>query len=70
LLRLYHQELVRCGVEGYTWERCWNDYREWAIENVLIPMWQWVGQLTPSTDWDGLRQAFDAFEDLACEEVL
>jgi thiamine kinase-like enzyme len=70
LLRLYHQELVCCGVEGYTWELCWSDYREWAIENVLIPMWQWVGQLTPSTDWDGLRQAFDAFEDLACEEAL
>jgi hypothetical protein len=70
LLRLYHQELVCCGVEGYTWERCWNDYREWAVENVLIPMWQWVGQLTPTTDWDGLRQAFDAFEDLACKEVL
>ena len=70
LVRRYHDGLLRHGVEGYAWEQCWRDYREQAIENVLIPMWQWQGQLTPETDWDGLEKAFDAFEDLDCEELL
>jgi len=70
LVRRYHDGLLRHGVEGYSWEDCWRDYREQSIENVLIPMWQWQGQLTPETDWDGLEKAFDAFEDLECEELL
>lgn len=70
LVRRYHDGLLRRGVEGYAWEQCWRDYRGESIENVLIPMWQWQGQLTPETDWDGLEKAFDAFEDLECEELL
>jgi len=70
LVRRYHEGLLRHGVTGYAWEECWLAYRDLCIENVLIPMWQWQGQLTPETDWDGLQKAFDAFEDLACEELL
>jgi hypothetical protein len=70
LVRRYHDALLRRGVKGYSWEECWLGYRDLCIENILIPMWQWQGQLTPETDWDGLEKAFDAFEDLACEELL
>jgi hypothetical protein len=70
LVRRYHDGLLRHGVKGYAWEDCWRDYREQSIENVLIPMWQWQGQLAPETDWDGLEKAFAAFEDLECEELL
>ena len=70
LVRCYHDGLLRHGVEGYSCEDCWRSYRDLAIENVLIPMWQWQGQLTSETDWDGLEKAFDAFEDLQCEELL
>jgi hypothetical protein len=27
LVRRYHAGLVAAGVEGYSWERCWRDYR-------------------------------------------
>jgi thiamine kinase-like enzyme len=70
LVRRYHDGLVRRGVEGYAWADCWEDYRECVVGNLLIPMWQWQGQLTPETDWDGLNKVFDAFEDLQCEELL
>jgi len=70
LVRRYHDGLLRHGVNGYAWEDCWLGYRDLCIENVLIPMWQWQGQLTPETDWDGLEKAFDAFEDLECEDLL
>lgn len=32
LVRRYHDDLVAAGVEGYDWERCWEDYRRgtWA----------------------------------------
>ena len=70
LVRRYHEGLLRHGVTGYAWEDCWLSYRDLCVENVLIPMWQWRGQLTPETDWDGLEKAFDAFEDLECEELM
>jgi len=70
LVRRYHEELLRHEVKGYEWEDCWEDYRECAVENIFIPMWQWHGQITLSTDWAGLNRAFDAFEDLKCAEIL
>lgn len=32
LVRLYHDQLVAAGVNGYGWDRCWHDYRRgtWA----------------------------------------
>ena len=30
LVREYHEALLAAGVEGFDWERCWNDYRVFA----------------------------------------
>ena len=35
LLRRYHATLVAGGVEGYSWEACWTDYR-WAMLQCLF----------------------------------
>ena len=34
LMRLYHDTLLRRGVEGYPWEQCWEEYRRGA--NYLL----------------------------------
>lgn len=31
LVRQYHQALRAAGVEGYGWDRCWDDYRAFAF---------------------------------------
>jgi Ecdysteroid kinase-like family len=36
LLKLYHDALRARGVDGYSWERCWNDYRRFAFSGFLM----------------------------------
>lgn len=36
LARLYHRELLARGVEGYSWDRCWHDYRLHAGHGVIM----------------------------------
>ena len=44
LLRRYHATLVAGGVEGYSWEACWTDYR-WAMLQCLFG-YAWCVQYT------------------------
>ncbi|MGD0865601.1 MAG: phosphotransferase [Rhizomicrobium sp.] len=36
LVRHYHGELIRRGVRGYDWDRCWRDYRRYALHGILM----------------------------------
>jgi len=36
LLRLYYDALRARGVNGYSWERCWSDYRRYAFSGFLM----------------------------------
>ncbi|MDQ0464295.1 hypothetical protein QO010_002076 [Caulobacter ginsengisoli] len=36
LIGLYHAELVRLGVRDYDFERCWNDYRRYSLNGMLL----------------------------------
>ena len=36
VLRRYHERLLACGVQGYPWERLWDDYR------LCVPMGVYV----------------------------
>ena len=36
LLRVYHAALVGGGVEGYSWDECWTDYRRFAFGGLLM----------------------------------
>jgi hypothetical protein len=35
LLRMYHAELQRCGVDDYAWETCLEDYRLFLTPDLL-----------------------------------
>jgi hypothetical protein len=36
LMADYHAELVRRGVEGLSWDQCWNEYRKWTFWGLTI----------------------------------
>jgi len=36
LLRAYHDRLVAGGVMGYSWDRCWEDYRRYTFSGLLM----------------------------------
>ena len=36
LVRLYHDELLRQGVSGYSWDDCWRDYRLTAAHGLIM----------------------------------
>jgi len=60
-----------CGVEGYTWRDCWNDYRLAVVTRALfMPMWQWSSGQPPRAWWASLECALQAFEDLGCAELV
>jgi hypothetical protein len=36
LLREYYQALMAAGIEGYSWQRCWSDYRRFTFSGFLM----------------------------------
>ena len=75
LLRSYHNTLISCGVSGYSFEECLDDYRLSMME-VLV-FWVVTGG---HCNFDGLRakrylyntlqRLETAISDLACTEML
>ncbi len=38
LVREYHRTLLDNGVEGYSWDQCWDDYRATTMGCLVIPV--------------------------------
>jgi Phosphotransferase enzyme family len=36
LVRFYHAELIRRGVQSYDWDQCWRDYRRYTLHGILM----------------------------------
>ena len=36
LVRLYHRELLRHGIEGFAWEQCWEGYRRQVFHGIVM----------------------------------
>ena len=70
LLRTYHSELARWGVNDYAWETCVQDYRLFVAKLPLGVAWMWHRHLAPLVWWDNLERALLAFEDLDCAQLL
>lgn len=70
LLRTYHQTILKNGVQGYSLEDLWDDYRLSCIRNMLIPVWQWTRGIHPSVWWFHFERSFMTYNDLACCELL
>ncbi|HEY0324122.1 MAG TPA: oxidoreductase family protein [Pyrinomonadaceae bacterium] len=70
LLRRYYESLVTHGVNNYTWDDCWNDYRWSALRNLNVPVVQWSQGRSAELWWRNLERAMLAYEDLGCSELL
>jgi hypothetical protein len=70
LLRHYHEELMRLGINDYDWDRFWNDYRESVILSTMISVGQFRRKQHPALIWHGLECSSAAYHDLGCEELM
>jgi hypothetical protein len=69
-LRRYHQRLQECGVQNYSWDDCWYDYRLSITRRIFHPAWQWSHGTPPDIWWNHFERITSAYEDLHCEELL
>jgi Ser/Thr protein kinase RdoA (MazF antagonist) len=70
LLRRYHRGLQALGIENYTWEAMFDDYRLCVIRLLFHPAWQWQNDEGVSKAWFHFERIMLAYQDLHCEELL
>jgi hypothetical protein len=70
LLRAYGERLAARGVDDYSWEDLWLDYRLGCVRNLTIPILFWSRGMPPEAWWHRLECALVAYDDLRCDEVL
>lgn len=73
LLEHYWQTLQRLGVQNYSWDQLWEDYRLCAIQSLYVAV-EW-GRDDPIQDmafiwYPQLQHTFIALDDLNCHELL
>lgn len=72
ILRHYHQMLSQRGVQGYTWEQLWDDYRLCVAMGVYIAVEYCRGQYNEEMQWvwlPMLQKALTACDDLNCTDL-
>ena len=63
LLGHYYRTLVKFGVNGYSFEECYHDFRLGLINNFYSPIWNMNPKMFRHT-------AVLSFEDFNCKELL
>lgn len=68
LVRGYWERLTSRGVEGYSFDSCWEEYRLETVRNLLTPLFQLtIPTLTTSGIVLRMKHALSAFEDTAAD---
>lgn len=70
LLQHYHARLVELGVQTYSFNELWVDYRRGVIRNLTIPLLFCKRGMQPEGWWHRLECALAAYRDLECDELL
>lgn len=70
LLRHYHDCLLERGVENYSFDELWLDYRRCCVRNLTIPILFWSRGMKPEGWWHRLKCALASYRDLGCDELL
>lgn len=66
LVRFYHGELLRRGVQGYDWEACWHDYRRFTLHGIVMGVFSALSvERTERADALFLRMTEGACEQVA-----
>ena len=70
VLQRYYEKLGEYGVEGYSWDDLWHDYRLAALTSLyVVALWGGYAP-TAQTMYMQLENAMSAFQDLDCAELL
>ncbi|MBI4640646.1 MAG: hypothetical protein HY731_08130 [Candidatus Tectomicrobia bacterium] len=69
-LEYYYSNLLTYGVQNYSWDDCWHDYRVAAIRTLLVVIVFWINGIQPDKVWGSLDRAFIAFDELGCADLL
>lgn len=70
LLRYYDHGLRARGLDRYTFDDLWLDYRRCVVRNLTIPILFWSRGMKPEGWWHRLECALAAYRDLGCDDVL
>lgn len=74
LVRAYHQAVTAAGVQGWSWDRCWEDYRRYAYAGLhMAVLASMIVERTPRGDEMFLAMAHRHARqvvDLASEDLL
>ena len=70
LIRYYHDRLLQHGVQNYSLDELWLDYRRCVVRNLTIPILFWSRGMKPEGWWHRLECALMAYDDLACDELV
>ncbi len=72
VLRHYHNQLIKKGIEGYSWERLFDDYRLSVAMGVYIATEYCRGGVNAQLAWvwlPMLQRSLAACDDLHCSEL-
>lgn len=70
IVRKYYEELLEHGVQGYSWDTCWNDYRKQVASMLLIPMIQYAFFNLKYEDWiNDISSLISNYKILHCEQL-
>jgi Ecdysteroid kinase-like family len=70
LIGRYHEALLAHGIDGYSLDDLWLDYRRGVVRNLTFPVIHWARGMKPEAWWHRLECALAAYRDLACDELL
>ena len=70
LLHFYHEELIRAGINNYSFENLLLDYRRSLVRNLTFPIICWSRGDSPKYWRFRLDRALAAYRDFNCAELL
>ncbi|MHA2037555.1 MAG: phosphotransferase [Promethearchaeota archaeon] len=70
LLKRYYNNLLKFGVENYSWDECYYDYKLLALLNIYRIIDWWRRGAPPKTWWPLFESSMYTIEDLNCIELL
>jgi hypothetical protein len=72
ILRTYHEQLIKNGIDNYTWEQLFDDYRLCVPMGVYIATeycWDGVNEGLTQYWLPKLQRSLAACDDLDCSEL-
>ena len=70
LLDCFHDELLKCGVQGYDRRALQEDYRLSVLWQIMTPVWHMAVGIPPVIWWNNLERIHMAAANLGCRDLL